>query len=69
MFVWEAHLSTVKVNKSCLTLLLHLECPADWGAKIGGWGNLERFLFGHVATVLLHRYHGVELLLDIRLFI
>ena len=29
MFVWEAHLSTVKDNRSCLTLLLHLECPAD----------------------------------------
>ena len=29
MFVWEAHLSTVKANKSCLTLLLYLECTAD----------------------------------------
>ena len=29
IFVWEAHLSTVKASKSCLTSLLHLECTAD----------------------------------------
>ena len=29
MFVWEAHLSTVKAGKSCLTLLLYLERTAD----------------------------------------
>ena len=29
MFVWEAHLSTVKASKSCLTSLLYLECTAD----------------------------------------
>ena len=29
MFVWEAHLSTVKASKSCLTLLLYLGRTAD----------------------------------------
>ena len=29
MFVWEAHLSTAKAGKSCLTLLLYLERTAD----------------------------------------
>ena len=29
MFVWEAHLSTIKASKSCLTLLLYLGCTAD----------------------------------------
>ena len=29
VFVWEAHLSTVKASKSCLTLLLYLGCTAD----------------------------------------
>ena len=29
MFVWEAHLSTVKASKGYLTSLLHLECTAD----------------------------------------
>ena len=29
MFVWEAHLSTVKASKGCLTSLLYLECTAD----------------------------------------
>ena len=72
MFVWE---STVNDSKSCLTSLLYLERTADQllqGAKIGRWGNLERFLFGHVATVILHENHGntsIELLLDVRLFI
>ena len=75
MFVWEAHLSTVKASKNCLTSLLYLEHTADQllqGAKIGRWGNLERFLFGHIATVILHDNHGntsIELLLDVRLFI
>ena len=29
MFVWEAHLSTVKASKSCLTSLLYLRRTAD----------------------------------------
>ena len=29
MFVCKVHLSTVKASKSCLTLLLYLECTAD----------------------------------------
>ena len=75
MFMWEAHLSTVKASKSCLTSLLYLRRTADHilrVQKIGRWGNLERFLFGHVATVILHENHGntsIELLLDVRQFI
>ena len=39
---------------------------------VGGVLNLERFLFEHVATVILYRNDGntsIELLLDVRLFI
>ena len=72
MFVWEVHLSTVKASKSCLTLPLYLEHSIAVGAKIDGWGNLEHFLFGHIASVILHKNYGntsIELLLDVRLFI
>ena len=75
MFVWEAHLSTVKAGKSSLTSLLYLGRTADqllWVHKIGSWGNLECFLFGHIATIILHENPGntsIELLLDVRLFI
>ena len=76
MFVWEAHLSTVKASKSCLTLLFYLGRTADQLLRVqklkGAWSNLERFLFGHVATVILHENYGntsIELLLDVRLFI
>ena len=34
MFVWEAHLSTVKAGKSCLTLLLYLGCTADQSLRV-----------------------------------
>ena len=40
MFVWEAHLSTVKAGKSCLTLLLYLRRTADQllrVQKLVGW--------------------------------
>ena len=46
MFVWEAHLSTVKAGKSCLTSLLYLGCAADqllWVQKLVGgvtWNEL-----------------------------
>ena len=72
MFVWEAHLSTVKASKSYLTLPLYLERSIAVGAKIGRWGNLEHFLFEHIASIILHTNYGntsIELLLDVRLFI
>ena len=75
MLVWEAHLSTVKASKKLLDFAfvswVHSRSIAA-GAKIGGWGNLERFLFGNVATVILHRNYGntsIEFLLDVRVFI
>ena len=34
MFVWEAHLSTVKASQSCLTLLLYLGCTADYLLRV-----------------------------------
>ena len=38
------------------------------GAKTGRWDNLEHFLFGLIATVILYKNHGntsIELILDV----
>ena len=72
MFVQEAHLSTVKSSKiNCLTLLGHSSGSNVASAKVGGWDNLEHYLFENVVTIPLHRNHGNtsnKLLLDPRLF-
>jgi len=59
MFVWEVHLCTVKVAWLCCARWKSRLFAA--GAKIGRWGNLERFLFGHIAAVILHRNYGILL--------
>jgi len=72
MFVWEAHLSTVKDNRSCLTLLLHLECPADLirvQKLVGGVTWNASCLGTKQLFYCMHRNHGVEFLLGVRLFI
>ena len=59
--MWEAHLSAVL--KSCLISF----CILAQKISTCRWGNLECFLFGHVATLILRRNHGnvsIELLLD-----
>ena len=57
MFVWETHLSTVKVSRSCLTSVLHLECTADYLLQVQKLVGGVTWNSPCMACSIVHRNH------------